>query len=94
MSDEISKLKQQIFYEKVINKIFNIVKHDKVNKEKLEHRNVKLDCYLTDYYNTKFSEIKTACLVSESETFPSEILDVKPNELKESVKNGKLNINT
>ena len=94
MSDEISKLKQKIFYEKVLKKIFNIVKNNKDNKEKIENPEMKLDCEGTEYYNNIFSQIRVACLVSKHETFPSNIFDINPNELKEQVENGELNINT
>lgn len=94
MNDEISKLKQQIFYEKVLKKIFNIVKNNKDNKEKLENPEMKLDCEATEHYNNIFSQIRVACLVSNSEIFPSNIFDIKPNKLKEQVENGELNINT
>ena len=92
MDNEISKLKQLIFYEKILKKIINIVK-DKDNKEKLEHPKIKLDCETTDYYYNIFSEIKTACLINNKEMFPSDMLNIKPNKLKESVENGVLDIN-
>jgi len=92
MDNEISKLKQLIFYEKILKKIINIVK-DKDNKEKLEHPKEKLECNQTDYYYNIFSEIKTACLINNKEMFPSDMLNIKPNKLKESVENGVLDIN-
>ena len=94
MNDKIKELQQLIFYEKVLKKIFNIVKSKvtKDNKEKLKHPNKKLNCQQTDYYNNIFSSIKTACLISNGETFPSGILDINPNELKKSVDEGVLNM--
>ena len=83
MNDEISKLKQQIFYEKVLKKIFNIIDPSRNNiKEKLENPEMKLDCEATEHYNNIFSQIRVACLVSKRETFPSGILDINPNDLK------------
>ena len=91
MDNEISKLKQLIFYEKILKKIINIVE-DKGNKEKLQHPKIKLDCEKTDYYHNIFSVIKTACLINNKEMFPSDMLNIEPNKLKESVENGVLDI--
>ena len=83
MNDKIKELQQQIFYEKVLKKIFNIKKkNDKDNKETLENPKTKLGCELTDYYNYIFSTIKTACLINNKEIFPSDMLNIEPNELK------------
>ena len=78
MSDKIKELQQLIFYEKVLNKIFNI----KDNKGQLENPKTKLNCEVTEHYNNIFSSIKTACLINNKEIFPSDMLNIEPNELK------------
>ena len=94
MDNEISKLKQLIFYEKILNKIFNIVEgiNNKDQKEEILNPKIKLECNQTDYYYNIFSEIKTACLINKDEAFPSDILNIEPNKLKESVEKGVLDI--
>ena len=82
--DEISKLKQLIFYEKILNKIFNIVEdiNNKDQTEEILNPKEKLDCEPTDNYYNIFSEIKTACLINKEEVFPSTMLNIQPNDLK------------
>ena len=61
MNDKIKELQQQIFYEKVLNKIFNIVeniKDNKDNKGQLENPKTKLNCEATEHYNNIFSSIE------------------------------------
>ena len=89
MDNEISKLKQLIFYEKILKKIFNI---DKDENEEISNHKIKLECNQTDYYYNIFSEIKTACLINDDERFQFKDLEIKPNKLKESVENGVLDI--
>ena len=94
MRDKIKELQQLIFYEKILNKIFNIVEgiNNKDQKEEILNPKEKLECTQTDYYYNIFSEIKTACLINKDEAFPSDMLNIEPNKLKESVENGVLDI--
>ena len=94
MSDKIKELQQLIFYEKILKKIINIVNgtNNKDENEEISNPKIKLNCNQTDYYHNIFSEIKTACLINDDETFQFKDLEIKPNKLKELVENSVLDI--